>query len=81
MAVSEQRVFLICSWTESTQYELLAKFWQQDIAKAKDLLSANPETSGYVVEFTRKTDVAALLMDDQPFSKVIQMFNGNKDWM
>jgi hypothetical protein len=80
-AVSEQRVFLNCSRTEPTQYELLAKSWQQDIAKAKDMLSASPETSGYIGEFTKKTDMAALLMDDQPFSKVIRMCDGNKDWM
>jgi len=80
LAVAEQRIFLNCSRTDPVTYDLLSKSWQRDVDKARELLAADPDTSGYVPEFLEKTATSSFMMDKEPFSKVIALCESRKDW-
>ena len=79
-AVAEQRIFLNCSMSEPKQYELLAGLWKRELDSARAQISADPATVSYLPEFDEATRSDAMLMLNDPFSKVIALCNANPDW-
>ena len=79
-AVGEQRTFLNCSRTAPAEYALVLSAWKRDVEAASALISANDTAKPYLPELEYKTDPRHILLEGEPFQKIIDLCNANEHW-
>jgi hypothetical protein len=80
-AITEHRVFLTCSALDPALHGLIVRNWQEDVAKAAAILTANNVPPESIAAFTTAADPKALLpAADIPFAEVKEFCDSHPDW-
>lgn len=78
-AISQQRVFLNCSYLQPPFQAKLKADWQKDIDVASSMLLANPATRAYGPELQREAAIDELMMKDATPAALESFCNKNLD--